>query len=393
MIYLITGNPGSGKTALALDRAFKLQKEGRTIYAHGIKDLDYERAGFQRFPDDDPSRWQELPDGSVCLVDECYSAFPNRNVSSRVPDHVEALARHRHRGFDFILVAQQGLQLDPFMRGLYETHEHVKKKFGKWAEIRRWSSYQGNVNGHCADKENWIRPAYVFTFYTSTVADTTKNRVPTWLRWTAILLAFVAGVTWYLKAQADARIAEGQGAAVTAVRPAADAPSGAGARAAAGPTAPPVYESPGDYAQAHLARFPSMPWTAPVYDHRPVTADPLVVCASTMPGTLANGEHAEGSCSCLTEQGTPYELSEPECRRVARFGPPYNPYRTRAVAASTAPAGAYMPTMPVSDAPSTTAIRGRKCTATASLASGRIRACECCINATNRTGLMALDTP
>lgn len=356
MMYLITGQPGGGKTALALDRAFKLQKEGRAIYAHGIKDLDYERAGFLRFPDDDPTRWQELPDGSVCLIDECYSAFPNRNAASKVPAHVEPLARHRHRGFDFILIAQQGLQLDPFLRGLYESHEHVKKKFGKWSELRRWASYQGNVNGPCSDKSNWVRPDYVFTYYTSTVADTSKNRIPTWLRWTLALIALVVGITWYLKAQADARIEAGTVARTASGMPASDAPSVAGARPTqADPTAP-KYETPGDYAEAHLARFATMPWTAPVYDQRPLTADPLIVCASAAPGQLANGEHHDGGCSCLTEQGTAYEISEPECRRVARFGPPYNPYRSANNAAAAAPP-AYAPP-PSIDRPATTRIAG-----------------------------------
>lgn len=327
MLYLVTGQPGAGKTALGLDRAFKLQKEGRTVYAHGIKDLDYERAGFLPFPDNDPTRWQELPDGSVCIIDECYTAFPNRNASSKVPPHVEAMARHRHRGFDFILIAQQGLQLDPFLRGLYESHEHVKKKFGKWSELRRWSSYQGNVNGLCSDKSNWIRPDYVFTYYTSTVADTSKNRFPTWLRWTLGLAVVAVAITWGLKLNAEAKMDELRSEHGQRM-PAADAPSAAGARPTAGqPADAPRWETAGDYASAHLARFATMPWTAPVYDQRPVTADPLIVCASAAPGQLANGEHHDGGCSCMTEQGTAYEISEPECRRVARFGPPYNPYR------------------------------------------------------------------
>lgn len=30
-------------------------------------------------------------------------------------------------------------------------------------------------------------------------------------------------------------------------------------------------------------------------------------------------------CTCLTEQGTRYELSQPECRTLAHNGPVYNP--------------------------------------------------------------------
>ena len=41
------------------------------------------------------------------------------------------------------------------------------------------------------------------------------------------------------------------------------------------------------------------------------------------------GKHQAGSCTCITEQGTAYDLSQPECRTLARYGPVYNPYRER----------------------------------------------------------------
>lgn len=323
MLYLVTGQPGTGKTSLGLDRAFKLQKEGRTIYAHGIKDLDYERAGFLRFPDDDPTRWQELPDGSVCLIDECYSAFPNRNPGSKVPEHVEPMARHRHRGFDFILLAQQGLQLDPFLRGLYESHEHLKIKYGNVVELRRWGSYQGNVNGLCSDKSTFVRPKYVFDFYTSTVLDTTKKRIPSWLKWVAIGIVVCVAVLGYLKYSTTKKMETMRSQHVAA----GDVPSAALARSPAADPSAPRYDTPQDYAVAHLPRFGTMPWTAPVYDSRTITADPQLICASSLAGQGADGSHLEASCTCLTEQSTVYEVSEPECRRIARQGPVYNPYK------------------------------------------------------------------
>ena len=48
-----------------------------------------------------------------------------------------------------------------------------------------------------------------------------------------------------------------------------------------------------------------------------------------MEGLDAQGVRQEASCRCLTEQGTTYELSQPECRTLARNGPVYNPYRER----------------------------------------------------------------
>lgn len=48
---------------------------------------------------------------------------------------------------------------------------------------------------------------------------------------------------------------------------------------------------------------------------------------SSMEGLDGYGKRAEASCTCLTEQGTRYELSQPECRTLARHGPVYNPYK------------------------------------------------------------------
>lgn len=74
-----------------------------------------------------------------------------------------------------------------------------------------------------------------------------------------------------------------------------------------------------------------MPWTAPIYDERGVTADPQLIDAQ--------GQHTEASCTCFTEQGTLYELSVPECRTIARRGPMYNPYRQTQAMASVAASG------------------------------------------------------
>lgn len=327
MILLLTGQPGHGKTAYGLVRAFELKKQGREVYAHGIKNLDYERAGFHQL--DDPTKWQELPDGAVVLLDECYDTFPNRNPGAKVPEHVEAMARHRHRGFDFILIAQQGLQLDPFLRGLYEEHIHVRKKFGKVTKLLRWSQYQSNVKAKCADASDWVRPQWVFDYYTSTVKDTSRLHVPKWIKVTAALFAIVVLGMWMLAGMWGADAQAGSGPSILPANLPGAPVTGGGTTTGAGEPGQPKWETPTDYAQAHLPRFDTMPWTAPVYDDRRVTADPQLICMSSAPGQDSNGDQLPGSCTCLTEQGTFYEISEPQCRRIARFGPVYNPYKEK----------------------------------------------------------------
>lgn len=327
-LYLVTGQPGHGKTAYALDKAFKFQKEGRAIYAHGVKDLDYAKAGWTYL--DDPTQWEALPDGSVVLLDECYTILPNRNPGAKVPPHIEAMARHRHRGFDFILIAQQGLQLDPFLRGLYEEHVHVRQTsiMRSKTKLKRWNQYQSNVQAVCADTVDWVRPKYVFDYYTSTTMVTTKRQMPMWLRYLilgiVVLGIILFGIRWYFAS----KIAEYGAERPVATQPVARAAATADSGAAAGAAAPRVYETTAQYATAHNPRIGTMPWTAPIYDQRAVTADPQLYCIASGEGLDGNGQHTEATCTCLTEQGTRYELSQPECRTLARNGPAYNPYRT-----------------------------------------------------------------
>lgn len=353
-LYLVTGQPGHGKTAYGLDKAFKFQKEGRAIYAHGVKDLDYGKAGWQYL--DDPTQWEALPDGSVVLLDECYTVLPNRNPGAKVPPHVEAMARHRHRGFDFILIAQQGLQLDPFLRGLYEEHVHVRQTsiMRSKTKLKRWNQYQTNVQAKCDDVIDWVRPKYVFDYYTSTTLVTTKRSMPMWMRWLIIGVVFLLLILFGIKRYYDAKISGYKSEQAThmpeTVAGVATAASGAGAGAA--PAA--GYATTADYAKAHLPRIGTMPWTAPIYDQRTTSTDPQLYCISSTEGLDGAGKRAEASCTCMTEQGTRYELSQPECRTIARYGPIYNPYKQRSDFEQTASTGQQAPAIPSQIAPATT---------------------------------------
>lgn len=74
MIYLITGQPGHGKTLRAMQLALEFQAKGRDVYVSGVRGLKTGEAGF--FDLEDPKAWTSLPDGAVIVLDECYSAFP-----------------------------------------------------------------------------------------------------------------------------------------------------------------------------------------------------------------------------------------------------------------------------------------------------------------------------
>lgn len=67
-------------------------------------------------------------------------------------------------------------------------------------------------------------------------------------------------------------------------------------------------------------------------------------------GMTGGGQRTEASCSCMTEQGTRYELSQPECRTLARNGPVYNPYKQQREFQQAVPAPEAVP-VPAQQAP------------------------------------------
>lgn len=279
---------------------------------HGVRGIDYAAVGF--FPLDDPKDWQSLPDGAVVVLDECYSAFPRRMPGAKVPAYVEALATHRHRAFDFLLICQQAKQqVDGFVLGLVDWHEHVRRKMGVQAAIILcWDKFSENTN-NSQIKKPWKYPAEVMkrNLYESTVMDTTKIRVP-WFVWalplTVALLGFLLWRVWAFFTPKKPKPAPKPQAAVTAKAE----PNKAGLSISSGGTS----TRPNDLVAYFKPRIEGQPWTAPAYDSRPVVADPEVYCIAV----------DDGRCNCMTEQGTRYEMDKKICRSIAANGV-YNPYR------------------------------------------------------------------
>ncbi|PJK12473.1 zonular occludens toxin [Lysobacteraceae bacterium NML07-0707] len=318
MILLLTGKPGSGKTAYGLTRARELLKKGREVYARGVKDLDYDKIGFKHIPKGE--EWESYPDGSVFVFDEAYDVFPSAAPGSRVPPHIEAVARHRHRGFDFILICQQPLQLHWFLRGLIEEHVHVEKAFNsRVTNLKSWNEYQSNTKAESSNTKRWVRDKEIFEFYTSTVMDTSGGvKIPQWLKYIGILLLLVGGLVWYVKNSFESKgkpeqAEAGQGAS-TSLR--ATAAGVAAARLTAA-----------EYAERAMPRLAAAPWSAPLYDERQPVAEPELICMSSSAGIRGDGKYREASCTCMTEQGTKYGIPYDVCVSLSIDGGAYNPYK------------------------------------------------------------------
>ncbi|WP_226468061.1 zonular occludens toxin domain-containing protein [Luteimonas panaciterrae] len=327
MIYLRTGQPGHGKTLFSLEEALAEAEKGRTVAVHGVPGLNYAKCGFVEITD--PKDWQNLPDNTLIFIDECYTVFPNRVANSVVPPHVEALARHRHRGFDFILVCQLGNQIDPFVRGLVDTHTHYRKKFGSpFVVQKKWDHYATNVLARDSDNKLTRLPKSLIKrqLYHSTTKDSTKRHLPWYFIVGPIVVAYAAYVFWRVGTGRlfgeEHTTAPTEQAAAATTAPAAQA---AGAAAPQSDKDKPMSKE--EYFDRFKPRDAAAPWSAPAYDNRRIVAEPRVFCVTSGAGLDADGVERGDSCRCLTEQNTPYEMPKDRCEYIAKNGAVYNPYQ------------------------------------------------------------------
>ncbi|MDR7135726.1 hypothetical protein J2X06_002944 [Lysobacter niastensis] len=360
-IEVRTGKPGNGKTAfLMVDLMADVQKAERPIVASGIDGLQPGLATVL----DDPTTWNDidpagppecncdkhpephahvLRNGAKWYVDEAWKWFGHLQNAARQqnPAHVLALAEHRHRGIDMVWTTQGPSQLFPFARPLIAEHRHYVRRYNtSFVDVFKWEELQDEVKNP-ARREAGMRstvslPKQVFGTYKSASEHTMKAKIPLQVYAVPVMILAVIAMGWgvfsWLKPDADAQDNTGAGAAMESA--AAD-PSQAvpGDRASA-----PKYATVDDYITAHKPRISTAPWTAPVFDDRSATSDPQLICMQAGAGEDVSGAHREESCSCRTEQGTPYKVTDAECRMIARQGAPYNPYRERGSQSTMGPA-------------------------------------------------------
>lgn len=227
MITLITGQPGNGKTLYALWLVEKLRREtGREVWVHGVSGLTLPWRSF-----DKPEEWQAVPDGSIVVVDEAWKPFPTRRQGSPIPSYVEALATHRHRGIDLVLITQNRLQLDTFVRGLVGRHVDVVRKWGRQqATLFQWEKVSDTTSDKAraeALKTVWKYPREVFEWYRSAELHTVRADFPVRKVAAAVgLLGVVVALIWFAVHRMSRLGGDDDGAQVAAevVRPVENQP-------------------------------------------------------------------------------------------------------------------------------------------------------------------------
>lgn len=310
-ITLITAVPGSGKslrTVWYIREALKAQEQVFVCNINGlIATGDY--AGW--LPFDDPTKWEQLPAGCILIVDEAQQFF--RAASGAVPPYIAAMETIRHRGIRLILITQHPLLLHANIRALVGRHEHLVRENGKSSAIvYRRNSVIDNVRSDAAlrkeDSSTWAYPTDVYDAYKSAEVHTVKRVITTRAKKAALLVAFavalIGTVVYRINSKVQAEMgdqAELNADGVTLLKPSSS-------QAFTPKTA-------AEYAQHFTPVIPSMPWSMPATMDRDIVVHPKIYCMSS-----------EMFCNCLTEQGTRYVIPDAECRDIARYGPPYNPF-------------------------------------------------------------------
>src|SRR5438034_8009578 len=113
MITFITGLPGNGKTLYALNyiKAYA-ESEKREVFYSGVKDL------LLPWTEVKAEEWMALPAGAIMVIDEAQFVFPKKPNGSKLPEHYEKLAVHRHSGYDIFIITQHPTLVDNFVRQL-----------------------------------------------------------------------------------------------------------------------------------------------------------------------------------------------------------------------------------------------------------------------------------
>lgn len=151
MITLITGNPGSGKSALVVSMLLDEFRD-RVAYVCGIPQLLVPHVAWKYGDVERIHEGCEITEGghtdpvhfdigSVIVVDEVQKLWPVTGPSAKVPDAVKFLEVHRHFGVDLILLTQKPALLNKNVRSLVGRHIHIRdlswgRYLYEWAECR-----------------------------------------------------------------------------------------------------------------------------------------------------------------------------------------------------------------------------------------------------------------
>jgi len=319
MLRLVTGLPGDGKTSNELWHFLNAPEyAGRPKYCTPVKGFEPHKHGVTAI--EHISCWQDLPDTSVIFCDEVQDYCGLDIDQRKPPEWVQQLARHRHRGFDFIFTTQSPGFLHPFPRKLAKPHVHYIRPWNMKMFQYTWDAVQSDPLSKSAKSLGTRRAMTpnpeVFKLYTSTVLDTHKKRPPYKIIGVAIGAALVVVVGVYLgysrlhamgqrQVVPEAITTTTAANAATGQKPDTMIPSLA--------QQPDMGASQVWSAEGIKPRLAGQAYSAPIYDGLSAPTDFPRVSACLQ-------SKARESCDCYSQQGTPLDVPKSACAVFVRYG-------------------------------------------------------------------------
>lgn len=318
MITIITGTPGTGKTAYVVNELMGIKD--RNIFVDGIPELalDHQVApGVDQWVtvnEDEQgvfSHQWNFPPNSIIIIDEAQRSFRPRAAGSKVPPYVAALETHRHAGLDFWFITQHPSLIEANVRRLCGRHIHVRntalgRRLHEWSQVEDPESSAARA---ASVTRPYKLPKAAFSKYKS--AEThTKNgkRLPLSFFVVILALVLVGFGGWYIYNKMQKKVEQANGNSYTN-QPINSAP----AQGVAGVT----LLDPSEILVEFVPRIPGRPETAPAYDQlRRVVNMPVVVgCVIT-----------KSKCACQNQQGLDAGLDDLQCRQWVA-APQFDAYR------------------------------------------------------------------
>jgi len=322
MFKLVTGLPGEGKTSNELwDFLNNPAYSGRPKYCTPVNGFD--PAAHNVTPIEHVNIWQDLPEGAVIFCDEVQD-FIGTDLPSQPPEWVKQLARHRHKGVDFIATTQSPMFLHPFVRKLAKPHIHYHRPWNMKMVRYEYESVQGDPLSSSSKKlgqRRFVTPnPEVFKLYTSTVLDTHKAKPPKKL----IILICIAlamllgGGLFALSKITSFGKPKEQPVAQAPLQPQTQAVT---TKSSFEPPAVRLESQSTTWTADNMTpRVAGLPHTAPIYDTLTAPTDfpRVAACMSS---------EARAMCKCYTQQGTPLDVPASACYVYVKFGS-FDPWLT-----------------------------------------------------------------
>lgn len=329
MFVLRTGLQGHSKTLNTIKELDERSvKTGRPVYFHNIRGLQVDKLQGQWIPFDDPTKWYELPENSIAVIDEAQQFFGVRSNTSKVPLYASKLETMRHTGHELHCITQDPTFIDHHMRKLCNQHIHYNRP-NKGKLISRWEFERPiNPNNKSEFAQGECRvmklDSSMFDKYQSTVAEHHFKWQPPRALFVlgGCILLLILGV-WSLRDRFSPPAAE-----------AAKVEQGGSTVPASAPTSSSEVHvmTPAEYADWYKPRVADFPSTAPAYDEltRPQSY-PKPFCVATRSEQMISrnsrrmtigydSDYRLTGCRCNTQQGTRIDMTFDSCMSVVENG-------------------------------------------------------------------------